>query len=52
MLSAWFATILTMFFADLPSFASTPGTSATIPYPPASVSSPVGVEADPKTSKK
>jgi hypothetical protein len=49
MLWAWFATILTMFFADLPSFASTPGTSATIPGTPASVRSPVGVEANLKT---
>ena len=48
-LLAWFATIMTMLFANLPSSASTPGTGATIPYPPASVSSPVGVEAGPKT---
>jgi hypothetical protein len=52
MLLAWFATMMTMFFANLPSSASTPVTGATIPYPPASVSSPVGVGAGPKTSKK
>jgi hypothetical protein len=51
-LLAWFATMMTMFFANLPSSASTPDTGATIPYPPASVSSPVGVEAGPKTLKK
>lgn len=51
-LLAWFATIMTLFFADVPSSASTPGTGATVPYPPASVSSPVGVKADPETSKK
>jgi hypothetical protein len=51
-LLAWFATIMTLFFADVPSSASTPGTGATVPYPPASVSSPVGVKTDPETSKK
>jgi hypothetical protein len=51
-LLAWFATIMTLFFADVPSSASTPGTGATVPYPPAFVSSPVGVKADPETSKK
>jgi hypothetical protein len=51
-LFAWFATTLTMFFADLPSFASTPGTGMTVPYPPASVGSPVGGEAGLKTLKK
>ena len=52
MLLAWFATLLTMFFADLPSSASPPGTGTTVPYPPASVGSPVGGEAGPKTLKK
>jgi hypothetical protein len=52
MLVAWFATILTMFFGDLPSSASTPSTGATVPYTPASVNSTVSGEADPKTSKK
>jgi len=51
-LLAWFATTLTMFFADLPSSASTPGTDATLPCSPASVGSPVGGEAGPKTLKK
>jgi len=45
MLLAWFATMLTTFFADVPSFASTPGTDAALPCPPASVGSPVGGEA-------
>jgi hypothetical protein len=31
MLLAWFATVMTMFFADVPSFASTPGTGTTVP---------------------
>jgi hypothetical protein len=52
MLLAWFATMMTMFFADLPSSASIPGTDTTIPYPPASINSPVGLKADPKTLKK
>jgi hypothetical protein len=52
MLLAWFATIMTLFFMDQPSPASTPSTGATVPYPPASISSPVGVEAGPKTLKK
>ena len=52
MLLAWFATIMTMVLGDLPSSASTPVTSAAIPCPPASVSSPLGVKADPETSKK
>jgi hypothetical protein len=52
MLLAWFATMMTMFFGDLPSSASTPGTGATVPYTPASVNSTVSGEADPKTSKK
>ena len=51
-LLAWFATTLTMFFADLPSFASTPGTGTAVPYPPASVGSPVGGEAGLETLKK
>ena len=52
MLLAWFTTMMTMLFADLPSSASTSGTDATAPYPPASVSSPVGGETDLKTPKK
>jgi len=52
MLLAWFATMMTLFFADLPSSASTPGTGTTVPYPPASVGSPVGGEAGPRTLKK
>jgi signal transduction histidine kinase len=40
MLLAWFATMITMFFADLPSSASTSGMGATIPSPPASASTP------------
>jgi hypothetical protein len=52
MLLAWFAIMMIMFFGDLPSSASTPGTGATVPYTPASVNSPVSGEADPKTSKK
>ncbi len=52
MLLAWFATIMTLFFMDQPSPASTPSTGATVPYPPASISSPVGVGAGPKTLKK
>jgi hypothetical protein len=40
MLLAWFATMMTVFFADLPSSASTSGMSATIPSPPASASTP------------
>ena len=51
-LLAWFATTLTMFFADVPSFASTPGTDATLPCSPAAVGSPVGGEAGPETLKK
>jgi hypothetical protein len=51
-LFAWFATIMTMFFTDLPSSASTPDTGATTPCPPAPVRSPVGGETGPKTPKK
>jgi hypothetical protein len=52
MLLAWFATTLTILFSDQSSIESTPGPGATIPYPPASASSPVGVEAGSKTLNK
>jgi hypothetical protein len=41
MLLAWFATALTMIFADLPSSTSTPDTDMIAPCPPPSVSSSV-----------
>jgi tetratricopeptide (TPR) repeat protein len=40
MLLAWFAAMMTLFFSDLPSSASTPGTGAAIPCPAASASTP------------
>ena len=52
MLLAWFATMMTMFFADLPSAASMLAPGTTVADPPASVDSPVGGEAGPKTLKK
>jgi hypothetical protein len=48
-LFAWFATILTMFFGDLPSSVTSPGMGATAPCPPSTVSFPRGGEAGPKT---
>ena len=41
-LLAWFATMMTLFFADLPSSASTPGENAIIPDPTSSARSAAG----------
>ena len=52
LLLAWFATMMTLFFAELPPSTPMPAPGTAVTDPPASVGSPVGEETEPKTSKK